>query len=76
MPWPSVSMDGGTAPMTAMRITESFAQASGYFQAGQHQQAERLLRQLLAQHLAHVPALHLLGLLAYQNGVSAESAGA
>jgi predicted O-linked N-acetylglucosamine transferase (SPINDLY family) len=49
-------------------LPELFARALGQHQARQPQQAEPLLRQVLAAAPRHGGALHLLGVLAYQSG--------
>jgi predicted O-linked N-acetylglucosamine transferase (SPINDLY family) len=49
-------------------LPELFVQALRCHQAGQPQQAEPLLRQILAAAPRHGGALHLLGVLAYQSG--------
>jgi predicted O-linked N-acetylglucosamine transferase (SPINDLY family) len=53
---------------------ELFAQALRHHQAGQPQQAEPLLRHILAADPCHGGALHLLGVLAYQAGRFAHAA--
>ena len=58
-----------------LNTTDSFGRASSHYQAGQFPQAEFLLRQLLAQNANHAPALHLLGVVAYQTGQASAALG-
>ena len=45
-----------------------FTEAVAHHQAQRFQQAEQLYRRILALHPSHADALHLLGLIAYQQG--------
>jgi predicted O-linked N-acetylglucosamine transferase (SPINDLY family) len=54
---------------------DTFAQASSHYQAGELPQAEFLLRQLLSADANHAPAIHLLGVMAYQGGEATVALG-
>jgi tetratricopeptide (TPR) repeat protein len=54
-------------------VAEAFAQALQYHQAGVLPQAEQLYRQILAVDPTHSDSLHLLGVLAYQQGRSRDA---
>jgi protein O-GlcNAc transferase len=49
-------------------IQQAFAAAMGHHQAGRQKEAERLYLQILQADPHHADALHLLGVLAHQNG--------
>lgn len=53
-------------------LTEALRAAHSLHQRGEHAEAARLLRQVLAQNAKHADALHLLGLCLHAQGDSAE----
>ena len=54
--------------VSARRVAEQFAEALGHHQAGRLAEAERLYRQIWAIDPNHADSLHLLGLVARQQG--------
>jgi Tfp pilus assembly protein PilF len=52
----------------SLAVSQVFAAAVQHFQAGHLNEAERLLRQVLAINPRHADSLHLLGVIAYQTG--------
>jgi tetratricopeptide (TPR) repeat protein len=51
-----------------MTTQQSFETALAHFQAGRFSEAEKLCRQILAQHPTQLDAMHLLGVLAFKAG--------
>jgi predicted O-linked N-acetylglucosamine transferase (SPINDLY family) len=58
-----------------LTTAEGFDLAAHHFQAGDRPETERILRGLLEEAPDHVPALRLLGQLAYERGQAAEALG-
>jgi tetratricopeptide (TPR) repeat protein len=63
-----------TPPMR-LPLQQAFDLADAHHQAGRLREAETLCQQILAQYSNHADSLHLLGLIAHQNGRHAEAIG-
>src|SRR5262249_7271098 len=72
---PSPARASESGHTMAKDAEQTFAQALALHQRGQLRDAERLYRQLLAQHPDHLDALNLLGVLALQTGRNEEAIG-
>ncbi len=73
-PAPAVPMPQPPPPSEAGRIAQLMQLATGHEQSGRLAEAERILRQVIAEAGDHHPALHLLGVVAFKADRIAEAA--